>query len=199
MIDNYNNLPLGKYHQILQVSKDEHLEELDKQVSILSILSDMPEDEILHLPIGEYRQMANASAFLADIDKNKHLVSKRYYFGGMELIPTTDYRKIETAQYVDFQTFAADVDANLVELVSVFLIPKGCRYNEGYDILDVQKAIREEMSVTDALSVTAFFLTSLNRSMVDSLNLCMKMAKGIPDRKQRKTMVAKVKEAQTLL
>ena len=61
MIDNYKSLPLGKYLDICQVCKDESLEEIERQVKILSILSDMSEEEILHLPIPKYKEMVVAS------------------------------------------------------------------------------------------------------------------------------------------
>ena len=52
MIDNYKSLPIGDYQDILALCKDESLEELDRQVKILSILTKMDEDTLLnHLGI----------------------------------------------------------------------------------------------------------------------------------------------------
>ena len=159
IIDNYKSLPLGKYLDICQVCKDESLEEIDRQVKILSILSDMPEEEILHLPIPKYKEMVVASRFLEDVDKSRHKAARLYIVGDWQLVPTLDYRKMETAQYVDFQTFAPMVETHMAELLSCLLVPVGCRYNEGYDILEVQQALKDNLSVTDALSLSAFFLT----------------------------------------
>ena len=39
MIDNYNKLTLGQYQEILAIQNNESLEDLDKQVGTLSILS----------------------------------------------------------------------------------------------------------------------------------------------------------------
>ena len=139
--------------------KDESLEEIDRQVKILSILSDMPEEEILHLPILKYKEMVVASRFLEDVDKSRHKAARLYIVGDWQLVPTLDYRKMETAQYVDFQTFAPMVETHMAELLSCLLVPVGCRYNEGYDILEVQQALKDNLSVTDALSLSACFLT----------------------------------------
>ena len=153
IIDSYNKLTLGKYEEIQEIAKDESLEELDKQVQIISILTGMAEDEILHLPISEYKELVAKSAFLDPENIKYHPVAKKYILGEYELIPVRDYRKLETGQYIDFQTYAPDLDNHLVEFLSVILVPKGHRYNEGYDIVDVQKVIREEMSVADGVSV----------------------------------------------
>ena len=199
MIDNYKSLPLGKYLEICQVCKDTSLEELDRQVKILSILSDMSEDEILHLPIPKYKEMAAKSKFLEDVDKNEHKAARLYIVGDWQLVPTMDYRKMETAQYVDFQTFAPMVETHMAELLSCLLIPVGCRYNEGYDLLEVQQALKDKLSVTNALSLLAFFLTRFKDLMKDSLNSCKQEIQKMTDKQKRMEMEEKVKQLMNLL
>ena len=157
IIDSFNRLPIGKYMEIQAIAKDESLEEIERQAQILSVLTGETEDEILHLPIVEYKELVAKSQFLNPENIKYHPVAKKYIAGGYELIPVRDFRKLETCQYIDFQTFAPDLDNRLVEFLSVILVPKGHRYNEGYDILDVQKAIREDMSIADGTSVAGFF------------------------------------------
>ena len=199
MIDNYKSLPLGKYLHICQVCKDESLEEIERQVKILSILSDMSEEEILHLPIPKYKEMVVASRFLEDVDKNRHKAARLYIVGDWKLLPTMDYRKMETAQYVDFQTFAPMVETHMAELLSCLLVPVGCRYNEGYDILEVQQALKDNLSVTDALSLSAFFLTRYRNLIKDSLNSCKQEIQRMTDKQKRMEMEEKVKQLMSLL
>ena len=199
MIDNYKSLPLGKYLDICQVCKDESLEEIERQVKILSILSDMTEEEMLHLPIPKYKEMVVASRFLEDVDKNRHKAARLYIVGNWKLLPTMDYRKMETAQYVDFQTFAPMVETHMAELLSCLLVPVGCRYNEGYDILEVQQALKDKLSVTDALSLSAFFLTKFKNLIKDSLNSCKQEIQRMTDKQKRMEMEEKVKQLMSLL
>ena len=199
IIDNYNRLTLGKYLEIQEVSRNESLEELDKQVQILSILTGEAEEEILHLPIVEYKELVAKSAFLNPDTINPHPIAKRYLVGGFELIPVKDFRKIETCQYIDFQTYAPDLDRYLVEFLSVILVPKGHRYNEGYDILEVQKAIREEMSVADGISIAGFFMTWCRRSIQDSLNYSKQEAMRIKDKTRREKILQTIREQEKLL
>ena len=199
MITNYKSLPLGKYLDICQVCKDESLEEIDRQVKILSILSDMPEEEILHLPIPKYKEMVVASRFLEDVDKSRHKAARLYIVGDWQLVPTLDYRKMETAQYVDFQTFAPMVETHMAELLSCLLVPVGCRYNEGYDILEVQQALKDNLSVTDALSLSAFFLTRYRGLIKDSLNSCRQEVRTIKDKSRRSQMEERIRSLENLL
>lgn len=199
MITNYKSLPLGKYLDICQVCKDESLEEIDRQVKILSILSDMPEEEILHLPIPKYKEMVVASRFLEDVDKSRHKAARLYIVGDWQLVPTLDYRKMETAQYVDFQTFAPMVETHMAELLSCLLVPVGCRYNEGYDILEVQQALKDNLSVTDALSLSAFFLTRYRGLIKDSLNSCRQEIRTIKNESKRMQMEERIKSLENLM
>ena len=199
MITNYKSLPLGKYLDICQVCKDESLEEIDRQVKILSILSDMPEEEILHLPIPKYKEMVVASRFLEDVDKSRHKAARLYIVGDWQLVPTLDYRKMETAQYVDFQTFAPMVETHMAELLSCLLVPVGCRYNEGYDILEVQQALKDNLSVTDALSLSAFFLTRYRGLIKESLNSCRQEVRTIKDKSRRSEREERIKSLENLL
>lgn len=199
IIDSYNQLPLGKYMEIQEVSRNESLEDIDKQVQILSILTGVAEEEILHLPLPEYKELVTKSGFLAPENINYHPVAKKYILGKFELIPCRDFRKIETCQYIDFQTYAPDLDKYLVEFLSVILVPKGHRYNEGYDILEVQQAIREEMSVSDGVSLAGFFLTWCKKSIKDSLNYSRREAMRIKDKTKREEILGKILEQERLL
>ena len=199
IIDSYNKLTLGKYMEIQEISRNESLEDIDKQVQILSILTGMAEEEILHLPIQDYKELVAKSSFLDPQNINYHPVAKKYLLGKFELIPCRDFRKIETCQYIDFQTYAPDLDKYLVEFLSVILVPKGHRYNEGYDILEVQKAIREEMSVSDGVSLAGFFLTWCRKSIKDSLNYSKQEAMRIKDKTKREEILGKIREQERLL
>ena len=199
IIDNYNRLTLGQYVEIQEISKDDSLEDIDRQVQILSVLTGMPSEEILHLPIHDYKELVVKSQFLNPENINYHPIAKKYILGKFELIPCRDYRKLETGQYIDFQTYAPDLDRYLVEFLSVILVPKGHRYNDGYDILEVQRAIREEMSVSDGVSLAGFFLTWCRKSIKDSLNYSKRMAMGIKDKTKREEMLKRIEEQEKLL
>ena len=199
IIDNFNRLTLGMYQEIQAVSSNESLEDIDKQVQILSILTGEAEEEILHLPITEYKELVVKAGFLDPGNITYHPIAKRYMVGRFELIPLRDFRKMETCQYIDFQTYAPDLDNHLVEFLSVILVPKGHRYNEGYDIMEVQKAIREEMSVSDGVSLAGFFLTWCRKSIQDSLNYSKQEAMGIKDKTKREEILHRIEEQERLL
>lgn len=187
-IDNYRDLPLGKYEEIIKANDIEN--DIDRQVAVLAILTGLSERELLNLPIAEYSALAAKTAYLQTPVPKVSRPASRYTAGKFTLIPTTDLRKITAAQYIDFQTLAPQGDKHIVEILSCFLVPEGCKYNDGYDIIEVQTAIREDLSVMDALCLSAFFLkkyAALTRSTRISLEKALRTER---DPKRRARMLA---------
>ena len=144
IIQSYRELPIGDYQDILALCKDESLEELDRQVKILSILTKVDEDTLLNLPIQEFKVLTSRMGFLEkDLPTKVTRLADSYKIGKFELVPVTDMRKVITAQYIDFQSFhQAGFEDHFVEILSCLLVPKGKKYNQDYDIIEVQDAIR---------------------------------------------------------
>ena len=194
IIDNYRSLPIGKYLEIQELSRDESIDALDQQVKTIAILTDMSEDEVLSLPIMEYKSLAAKTKFLEKDYDGKLQVAKSYGLNGMELVPVRDITKITTAQYVDFQTFSKEGDKYFVETLSTLLVPKGKHYNEGYEITDVHKAIKENLSVADVLSLSAFFLTKWVKSIKDSQIFLDKEIRRIPNKTMRENLMKQMEQ-----
>ena len=194
IIDNYRNLPVGKYLEICDLARDENVDPLTQQVKTISILTGLTEDEVLALPIMEYKELAGKTKFLEKDYDGKLQIAKSYGLNGMELIPVKDITKINVAQYVDFQTFSKEGDKYIVESLSTLLIPKGKKYNEGYEISDVHKAIRENLSVADVLSLSAFFLKMWVKSIKDFQIFSIKEIQKIPDKEMRDKLMKQMEE-----
>ena len=195
IIDNYRNLPIGKYLEILELSQDENVDALEQQVKTISILTGMTEDDVLALPIMQYKELARKTKFLENGYDGKLQIAKSYGLAGMELIPVKDFAKITAAQYIDFQNLSKEGDKYLVETLSIFLIPKGKKYMDGYEIEDVRQAIRENLSVADVLSLSAFFLTKFVKSIKDFRTYSIREIQMIPNREMREKLMKQMQEA----
>lgn len=200
IIDNYRDLPIGMYLDICEIDRREDIEELHKQVSIISLLTGISEEEIYDLPIEEYKVLAAKTQYLRHPYDGEVLTAKTYAIDGMLLQPVEDFRKVTTAQYIDFQTFAKDAEKNIVEIISTMLIPKGKKYNQDYDIIKLQDSLRKHLSVADALSLFAFFFVKYRQSIMDSLTYSREMAMKLRDpEKKKRTLRAIQKEEDRLL
>lgn len=159
IINSYDKLPLGMYLEIYDLCEDQGMDDDDRQMEIISILSGKSVNELLKMPIGDFKRLSAQTRFLEE--EFPHVngkVPKEFHFEEMTLVVTTDVTKMTTAQYVDFQTFSEVGRSKLVELLSCFFIPKGMEYNEGYDVAEVHDILRNRLSVTEAMTLSAFFL-----------------------------------------
>ena len=201
IIQSYRELPLGDYQDILALCKDESLEELDRQVKILSILTKVDEDTLLNLPIQEFKVLTSRMGFLEkDLPTKVTRLEKSYKIGKFELVPVTDMRKVITAQYIDFQSFhQAGFEDHFVEILSCLLVPKGKKYNQDYDIIEVQDAIRRNLNVHDAASLYAFFIFSCRESIKDMLTFSLQETQKIKDKEKREKIQGQIKDQIHLL
>lgn len=199
IIDNYRDLPIGMYLEICDIDRREDIDELHKQVSIISILTGRDEEEIYDLPIEDYKVLASKTHYLRNPYDGEVLTAKTYAIDGMLLQPVEDFRKITTAQYIDFQTFAKDAEKNIVEILSTMLVPKGKKYNQDYDILKLQDSLRRHLSVADALSLFAFFFVQYHQLIKDSLTYCKEEAMKIPDKGKRMKTLREIQRQVDLL
>lgn len=193
IIDNYRDLPYGKYEEIVRLCETE-MTEVDRKVAVIAVLTGLAEDEVLRLPLATFTRYSAATRFL-ETECPENLipaVAKSYPVGGFVLVPVADMRKVTAAQYIDFQTFAEDRDHRAVEMLSCFLVPKGCDYNDGYDVLDVHAAIRDEMSVATVLSLLAFFFKSWAASIRATLTSSTREARRIRNPKAREEMLGRI-------
>ena len=194
MIDNYEALTLGTYMKINAVLEG-GADELEKQVEIIAILADMPVDKVLRIPLADYAKMAAQTAFLR-VPCKPTQISEEWTWG--YLVPTTDFRKINTAQYIDFQAFSKNFPATLPELLSVFLVPDGMDYNDGYDIAEVQEVVKG-ITLPDALGLAAFFFGKFLELTTDSLTSWGREVERTRDPKAKAAMLEKMREVELLL
>lgn len=184
MITDYDHLPIGSYLKIRDICEDPAMDEVQRQASIIAVLSGRDTDSVLDMPLDDYMQLAASIRFL-ERPAPPQKPRKQYNAGPFVLVPVSGIRHMTAAQYIDFQGFSAR-KAGMVEQLSCFLVPKGCRYGEGYDTVEVQQAIRDHMTVADAMSLNAFFLRRSGRSMLSILTSCWAATGALPRRERRK-------------
>lgn len=203
IVSDYRDITIGRYtYDVIPVIKSaESLDPLDLQVSLIAALNGMTAQEVLNLPVPEYTQYALATKFLErPLDTSKAgRIADKYALGDLILLPVRDFEKMTAGQFIDFQQLSGDVEQNAVALLSVYLVPDGKHYNDGYDIRDVQRAIADHLSVQDAFEILGFFFAKSLLLQADSLSSSKRMIRGLRNRKVRRELRKKVEALEDLL
>lgn len=161
--NNYNTLTIKDFREINDIVNDKDKMDLEKDVSIAAILLQVPEDEIYdNYSMIDLQVLRQEMSFLCKIDTKRKSVPRKIKIGQEEFTLTKNAFDMNVAQYVDFQTIIKQMDSlydikYLAQLLSIFLIPKGKKYGQEYDIQETIQQIEENISINQALDI-AFFL-----------------------------------------
>lgn len=163
----WDNISVGEFVEIRAILADESRSAEDKQIAIAALLQGISEDELLNMPLEEAKE-AFALANSLDSPPKRSRIRQLYRVGAWTL-RATEAKDMTVAQWVDFQTFGRDMEKNIVEILSVALVPDKKTYNTGYDIDELKRDIRNKMMLPDALAVCFFFQRKWLKSMQRSL------------------------------
>lgn len=152
------DITINEYNRINEILRSD-ISDAEKDVALLAIMCEVSEDEIWDLPIEEVRGLRGQLLFIdRGIESNDGIRWKRITVGDFECDVLQDLSKMTYAQFVDFQNYIADEEKNKAQILSVFLIPKGHKYGDGYDVARLQKEIGDSVSIEVYRSCWFFFL-----------------------------------------
>ena len=167
--NNWNEININDYTQIIGIIKDDELDELEMNNYLLSVLSGLDIKEIRSLSIVEYSNCLKALDFLKTEPSNK--IKKQYIINGKKYNSVLKLDKVSTGQYIDLQNLSKDYEStieNMSKILSIFLIPDGKKYGD-YDRDEVINDIEYHFNIRDAVSLTFFFSLLNQRLSVASL------------------------------
>ena len=139
------------YRQLLDIREAANVE--DENERVCAIMEAVFGESVLDLPLKEFTEKCKELSFLQkEIPNDLHVKNikvngREYYFDGL-------LGNITTAQYIDFQTYQKNEDEQ--KTFSVFIIPKGHKYNDGYDMEQVFNDILD-IPVPVLFSASFFF------------------------------------------
>lgn len=188
---NWDNISIEKYYTIVDILNDDE-DDITKNVKLISTILDKPESEIWDMDLSQVGDYVSRLQFLNKFDIPSSPKMK-IHLPNYNLEVIKDLTKINIAQYVDYQNFACmPLRDGMDKILSIFLIPEGCTYNNGYDVLDVQKEIRENMSFRVAEGLLGFFLKKYSEYLIHSLAYCKRMMKKMKNQEMKKEVEEKM-------
>ena len=153
------DLPLAKYLKTLEIFNDASLSDLDKNIEILAIYADTTVDSILKLRpdvVEEY--FADMSNSISSYKPSNSKRPKKIKINDQVYTINYNIGKLNMAQYIDFQQIIVKKNylENLPALLSIFIIPKGHKYNDDYDIIELRRILENNITLDEALSIIFF-------------------------------------------
>ena len=187
------DIKLRQYIDIDAVVKDSELSDEERLVALCQAVYGI---NLLAQPFTEYTKYTQGLAFLNEKMPDMTL-SDTYVINGTRYAFNKGIKNFTVGQFMDYQSYAKGEKSldTYASILTIFLIPEGCKYNDGYDIAKARKDMLD-LPAPVALSMAAFFLTCWKNFVRVFLRYSMwktMTAKGIP-RKEKKAMIASMKE-----
>ena len=175
----WSDITLEQYMLIQEIKKQDSLDIMVELIKILLKIED-PEE----LPYTEFLKYTQQLEFMSK-EIEKVPLKDTYQINGRNYKLENNVMLLSTSQVIDYRNYAKE-DNHIAKLLSVFLIPEGHKYNDGYDIEQVVNDILD-LDIKTVISMLDFFTTCWKEFikvsvayLTDQLNL-----KTIPEEKKK--------------
>lgn len=165
---------------------------IEQSVHLLSLIEGKDEDVYFSMPIKQLTEEFGKLKFMESTPQAAK-VKNTYKINGTEYVLTTNLQEMTVAQYIDYQVYIKNPQQYMQEMLTVFLIPKGKKYNEDYDVA-VAAQDMGDLPIEDAYGIS-FFLTTLLHSLTrvttsSALKKMLKELKKVKDETKRRAIIA---------
>ena len=157
--NSWDSLSWKEYEQLEQILNTDIPSDY-KTVHVIALLSGLTVEEIERIPVNQFNKILPALEFL-QTEPETHYHQFEYTINGREYDFKGKLQEITTAQYIDYRAYISEDQKDIVKLMSVFLIPKGHEYNDGYDMEQVINDIND-MCWLDLRAAAFFFQDSVS-------------------------------------
>jgi len=115
----WNNITIEEYQLIYGIITDESINDLDKEVKLISIVNELTESEVDNLSVEKFKELKSSLQFLHD-GKIQGRVKRVIKANGREYQMSLDAFKITYGQYVDITSFMS-ADGGLIGNIHLVL------------------------------------------------------------------------------
>ena len=203
----WHEVSLGQYLEIIEIAKSNLIDDLTKNVNILSILTDTPEARIEEMPATDFVRAVKQIAWVNEQPKPVERMPEIVDFDGVSYLVNLQIGKMEAWQWLDVMNFnQGDASENMHKIIARFCWPAkkqktvlGHRFvkDTACELEDVEQHIRERMPVPIALGLFAFFLKTLQLTLNSILmTLSNQMSRVTWRAKLRRAMGVKQAQAE---
>ena len=96
------------------------------------------------MSLSEVSKYSNSLSFLNDAaDFENFVCEDEYTINGTTYVGFVDITKVSVAQFIDYQNYIKEHPVKFEKVMSIFIVPKGHTYNDGYDMKSVQNDLLE--------------------------------------------------------
>ena len=162
-------MDLSHYKRLFEIIRKDWENELDMNLAMVSVLSDIPMEDITNMEVNKLQEFINNLKFIETPYKPK-TPETTYNIGNKEYKVFFNVNKMTASQYIDFQNFYKQYDDFMPNLAACFLLPNGKKYGEDYDPIDEAEFLNTHLTIDIFSDIMFFFVNLLQISTLSTLH-----------------------------
>ena len=152
----WNDITLRKWTEIESIYKKKYEDEILQTADIISVVFDI--ENPMELFPAEFSKYVEQLNFLAKPIPEKKLCNS-YTINGTLYNFKGNIMEVSMGQLMDWRQFSTKEPLDYAECLSVFIIPDGHKYNDGYDMDKTLNDIKS-LPIGDVIKLWNFFLAA---------------------------------------
>ena len=174
----WKNINIKTFKKINKILKDTNLTDVEKEISLISIIFNIDEDELYDMDLQTLKGYSTQIAFIEEFQPDYGKCPKIEKIGDIEISVDYNLSHFTVAQYIDFMANIQAKDPDIARLLACILIPKGHKYNTDYDLEAFINQIEINLNIYDAESMLFFYIIESLRLLKRSHRTLMMKALG---------------------
>lgn len=154
----WKDINIKTFKKINKILKDTNLTDVEKEISLISILFNIDEDDLYDMDLHTLKTYSTQIAFIEEFNPDYGKCPKIEKIGDIEVSVDYNLSHFTVAQYIDFMANIQSKEADIARLLACILIPKGHKYNTDYDLEDFINQIEINLNIYDAESMLFFYI-----------------------------------------
>ena len=181
----WKDINIKTFKKINKIIKDTTLTDVEKEISLISILFNIDEDDLYDMDLHTLKTYSTQIAFLDSFEPDYGKCPKIERIGDIEIGIDYNLSHFTVAQYIDFMANIQSKEPDIARLLACILIPKGHKYNTDYDLEVFINQIEINLNIYDAESMLFFYI-------IESLRLLKRSHKVLMMKMMAKKMARKM-------
>lgn len=188
----WEDITWKKFEEISAISKNESLNDVEKELKLMSTVTGIPINELRSIDAGTYTSLEHTLSFLSK-QPQKTIPSDRIVLNGTKYVVNLYPASYTAAQFLDYKVIAGmEIDKKIPRLIACFMYPDGSKYNDGsYDVEALVNIINDYMSVPEVTSYANFFMIqfrALSGSLLEYSERQLRKSKAIPEQEKKQIL-----------
>lgn len=160
----WEDITIYEYQSIMEIIENPDLSLEAKQNELMTVVTDLPYEDILRLQVVEYKKILNNMEFLKKPIPSKH-IGKTIIINNQKFNVITKLSDILAGQYLELQYLMKgenDYD-NIHKIAALFILPADQKYGD-FNMVEHQEFLKLNLDIVSAY-VVFFYLHNLSKKL----------------------------------